>query len=248
MNAVDRLAGVVSLPNTWGARRTTGSEGPAQVPVRDPGPVGVDDWGRDATAVEWARVIGQLRRTVTVGGVDHLPRRAGALVVVNTRRFALIPVITALAISDEIDRPVRFVGRPDVAPVGPLFQRLGGLLPLEAEIDVALRSGAVVVLGAGPGGRSRCGTVDHRLVGAAVAAGVRVVPTAAVSGRLVRSTRIEIGRPVRLRRIRRGPLAELELADLLRDRVDGMIEGLIDTSPFDVLALRRAAVAVARGH
>ena len=72
--------------------------------------------------------MSRLRWNVAVNGHDRLPKRGGALIVVNTRRFALAPVFAALSIGGAIGRPVRFVGRPDIAPVGPLMQRLGGLL------------------------------------------------------------------------------------------------------------------------
>ena len=49
-------------------------------------------------------------------------------IVVNTRRYALTPIFAAFAISEAVDRPVRFVGRPDTAPVGAFARRIGGLL------------------------------------------------------------------------------------------------------------------------
>ena len=79
---------------------------------------------------------------------DRLPKRGGALIVVNARRFALAPVFAALSIGGAVGRPVRFVGRPDIAPLGPIMQRLGGLLDRADEIAGALRGGQLVVMGA----------------------------------------------------------------------------------------------------
>lgn len=185
----------------------------------------VDDWGRDNAFVNRVWSASQLRWSTSVGGTDHLPKRVGALVVVNARRFALAPLFASLAIGAEADRPVRFVGRPDVAPIGPMMQRLGALLPVAAEIEGALRAGQVVVLGADHETTNQhTGRIDHTLVGAAVAAKVAILPAATASGPLRRSARVEIGPAVRLRKRRRGPLEELETADLLQVRIDALLD------------------------
>ena len=199
----------------------------------------VDDWGRDNAFVNRVWSASQLRWSTSVGGVEHVPKRAGALIVINARRFALAPIFTSLAIGAETDRRVRFVGRPDTAPLGPMMQRLGGLLPVEAELEGALRAGELVVLGADHvATNQRTGLIDHRLVGAAVATGVKVLPAAAVSVPMRRNARVEIGPPVRLRKQRRGPLQELELADLLQDRIDAVLDelgGTMTGTPLDWL-------------
>src|SRR5690606_37861621 len=110
----------------------------------------VDDWGRDHGFVHRFWTLAKLRWDVAVGGEHHLPRRHGALVVVNTRRFALAPLFAALALSESTGRPVRFAGRPDVAPLGPGLQRLGALLSAPDEVAGALRAGETVVVGAEP--------------------------------------------------------------------------------------------------
>lgn len=199
----------------------------------------VDDWGRDNAFVDRVWAVSRLRWRVSVGGTEHVPKRAGALVVVNSRRFSLAPVFAALAVGGAVDRPVRFVGRPDSAPLGPIMQRLGALLPLEDELEGALRAGEIVVLGAQhePTNR-RSGEIEHQLVGAAVAAGVRVLPAATVSVPGRRNARVEIAPAVRLPRKRRGPLTELELADLLRDRIDEVLDelgGTMTGTPLDWL-------------
>jgi hypothetical protein len=186
----------------------------------------VDDWGRDAGLVRSVMRLAQLRWNVSVGGDQHLPRRTGALVVVNTRRLALTPVFTAFALSAAADRPVRFVGRPDTAPIGAVGRRLGGLLEHPDEVQGALTAGELVVMGADPDERvGLVGRVDHALVGAAVIAGVPVLPGATSSTPIGRAARVEIGRPARSPRTRRGPLTELELADQVRADIGRMLTG-----------------------
>jgi len=205
-------------------------------------PVGmVDDWGRDAGLVRNIIGLAQIRWDVTVGGDQHLPRRKGALIVVNARRFALAPIFAALAISEVVDRPVRFVGRSDSAPLGPLARRIGGLLDHPDELFGALRAGELVVMGAQPtAGLRDVGRVRHDLVGAATAAGVQSYPAATISTPLGRSARVEIAPATRPTRRRRGPLAELELADHLRGRITTLLQemGEIPTgTPLDWLPL-----------
>lgn len=234
-----RVADVVTMPVRTVGRRTASVVGGTVDQVRGWSANEVDDWGRDDgfTSRVWA--TSRLRWDVSVGGTEFIPRRAGALIVVNARRFALAPVFTALATGAAIGRPVRFVGRPDIAPIGPMMQRLGGLLGTEDEVEGALRSGAVVVLGAQHRSTNQsAGTIDHRLVGSAVAAGVRVLPAATNSAPLRRSARVEIGQSVRLAKRRRGPLAELELADLLEVRIDAILDelgGTLTGTPLDWL-------------
>jgi len=158
------------------------------VPNRaEPGSWRVDNWGRDAAAVRVAVRLGHLRWHIAVEGVGHLPVRRGALIVVSGRRYALAPIVTALAVGDTTGRAVRFVGRPDVAPFGPLLRRLGGLLDRADEVRGALRAGEVVVIGTG----------DQRLVAAAIETGTRVFPARTTASARGRNAHVQIGRPVR---------------------------------------------------
>lgn len=238
-NAAQQVADVITLPvrtvGTQAADLATTSVRTLRAWTANE----VDDWGRDNAFVNRVWSISQLRWSTSVGGAERVPKRAGALIVVNARRFALAPVFASLSIGAEIDRPVRFVGRPDVAPVGPMMQRLGALLPVEAEIVGALRAGELVVIGAGHEPTNRqTGVIDHRLVGAAVAAKVKILPAAAVSVPMRRNARVEIGPAVRLRTRRRGPLEELETADLLQVRIDALLAemgGTLTGTPLDWL-------------
>jgi len=220
VNPLKTIAGVATAPVRAAGATAAGT---ART-LRDWSGGDVDDWGCDTHAVARAFAASRLRWDIAVGGTEHLPRRGGALIVVNARSFALAPVFAALAIGAAIGRPVRFVGRPDVAPIGPVLQRLGGLLPIEDELEGALRAGEVVLLGAAHRrDNARTGSIDHRLVGAAVAARSRVLPAVTLSAPLRRSGRVEVGPPITRTRIRRGPLAELELADALQQRIDELL-------------------------
>lgn len=183
----------------------------------------VDDWGRDPGLVRAVMQLARLRWDVAVGGDQRLPRRKGALVVVNARRFALTPIFAAFAISEAVDRPARFVGRPDTAPVGAFARRIGGLLEQPDEVRGALAAGQLVVLGA-EHSDGDVGRVDHAIVGAALAAGVSVYPAATTSSPLMRAARVEIGTASRSPRKRRGPLTELELADRVRLDIATLID------------------------
>lgn len=201
----------------------------------------VDDWGRDAGLVRTMIGLSRLRWDVAVGGDQRLPRRKGALIVVNARALALAPIYAALALSETVDRPVRFVGRPDVAPVGPLLRRIGALLDHPDEVAGALAAGQLVIMGASHNERLRkVGRVDHALVGGALAAGVQVFPAATSSNPIGRAARLEIGTPSRSPRRRRGPLSELELADQVARDIELLLSEIGDLrtgTPIDWLPL-----------
>lgn len=201
----------------------------------------VDEWGRDAHLIELLTPAATLRWDVSVGGVQHLPKRGGALLVTNSRYFSLSTVYSAWALSKAIGRPVRFAGRPDIAPLGPLMQRLGGLLNKPEEIGGALRANELVVVSAhGTRDPRHAGRVDPQLIGAAIASGTPVHPVASMSTPFGRPARVEVGAAVRPRRKRRGPLAELELADLTQVGIQRLIDALgglhTGVAPIDWLA------------
>ena len=219
-NPIKAIAGAVTAP----ARAASATAAGTARTLRDWSGGNVDDWGCDSDAVARAFAVSRLRWDVSVGGAEHLPRRGGALIVTNARALALAPLLAALALGDTVGRPVRFVGRPDVAPIGPLLQRLGGLLPIADELAGALRAGELVVLSAAHRrDNAHTGAIDHALVGAAVAARVRVLPAVTLSALSSRAARVELGVPLARTRIRRGPLAELELADALQRRIDELL-------------------------
>ena len=184
----------------------------------------VDDWGRDGRLIRLLAPGASLRWDVSVVGSEHI-RRGGALIVVNTRSLALTPVFVAWALSETLDRPVRFVGRPDTVPFGPLLQRVGGLLAQPTEVAGALRAGEVVLLGAAATRRSRqAGSVDPALLAAAIREHVPVHVASATSTMIGRQVRVDIAPPMRMSRKRRGPLAEVELAEQAQHRLQSMLD------------------------
>jgi hypothetical protein len=186
-------------------------------------------------------LLAQLRWDVSTGGDQHLPKRAGALVVVNSPLIASSATFTAFAISEAIDRPVRFLVHPSRTRRGTLNRRIGGLLDHPDELAGALRAKQVVVVTAGvTRGTRGVGEVDHALIGAALATGTKVFPAAASSSPFSRRARVEIGPATRPPRKRRGPLSELELADRLRSDIgDLLLEmgDIVTGTPLDWLPL-----------
>jgi len=147
-----------------------------------------------AHLIELLTPAATLRWDVSVGGIHHLPKRSGALLVTNSRRFSLSAIYAAWALSQAIGRPVRFGGRPDTAPIGPFLQRFGGLFNKPEEISGALRAGELVGVSAkGTRNPRHAGPVDPALIGAAVISGTPVYPVASMSTPFGRTARVEVG-------------------------------------------------------
>jgi hypothetical protein len=201
----------------------------------------VDDFGRDPHLVGVVGRLAKLRWNVGVGGLHHLPARGGALLVCNSRQWALSSIYAALALSDAIGRPVRFVGRPDIVPVGPFMRRIGGLLSRPDEVLGALRHHELVVMSCAATGHPRhAGAIDHHLVGAAIRSNTPVFPLATMSSSIGRTARAEVGPQVRPRNTRKGPLAEVELAEQTQHHLQRMLDGFggmqTGVAPLDWLA------------
>jgi hypothetical protein len=198
----------------------------------------VDDFGRDPHLVQALTPLVRLRWNTSVGGLQHLPVRGGALLVCNSRRWALHSVAAAFALSEAAGRPVRFVGRPDTVPFGPWMRRIGGLLSRPDEVRSALQHHELVIVScAGTADPRHAGTVDHQLVGAAVLTKSPVFPLALLTSTVGRTARAEVGPQVRPKRRRKGPLAEVELAEQAQHHVQRMLDGMgglqTGISPFD---------------
>jgi hypothetical protein len=201
----------------------------------------VDDYGRDPHLVRALMPAVRARWDVSIGGLQHLPVRGGALLVCNSRRWALSGIYASLALSEASGRPVRFVGRPDIVPIGPFMRRIGGLLDRPDEVLGALRNHELVLITTASTSHPRhAGTVPHLLVGAAVMAGVPVFPVATMSSAVGRTARAEVGPQVRPRKKRKGPLAEVELAEQTQHHLQRMLDGFggvqTGVAPLDWLA------------
>jgi hypothetical protein len=200
-----------------------------------------DDFGRDPHLVALLAPLAKLRWDVGVGGLHHLPARGGALLVCNSRRWALSNIYASLALSEAIGRPVRFVGRPDVAPLGPFMRRIGGLLARPDEVLGALHHHELVLVACEPTAHPRhAGRIDPHLIGAAVLSNSPVFPVATMSSAVGRTARAEVGAQVRPRKQRKGPLAEVELAEQTQHHLQRMLDGFGGTqtgvAPLDWLA------------
>jgi hypothetical protein len=91
----------------------------------------VDDWGRDPSFVERVTAVSRDCGGTSPSGAPNTSPSAPVPSSSSTPAASRShPLFAALAIGDATGRPVRFVGRPDIAPFGPLLQRLGGLLPI----------------------------------------------------------------------------------------------------------------------
>ena len=90
MSDTDYEARVITLPVE--RTLTAARQRAAKAAARQVAPVGtwhVDDWGRDPTLVGATIRVGRLRWNTVIGGEDRLPVRAGGLIVVNARHYAL---------------------------------------------------------------------------------------------------------------------------------------------------------------
>jgi hypothetical protein len=218
------MSRLASLPGNAVARAAS----VVTAPVRDLMPThAVDDWGRDPALVQALSSLGHLRWQVSVGGAERLPVRGGALLVTNSRRLSMSAVYTAMAVGEATGRPVRFVGRPDIAPIGPLLRRIGGLLARPDEVEGALHHNELVVLPTAATRHPRhAGAVDVTLIAAALSTGAPVFPVASMSSPLGRSARVEIAPAVRPKRKRRGPLGDIEMAEAVQHHLQKVLDGL----------------------
>lgn len=185
----------------------------------------LDDFGRDERLVTAFAPLARLRWSVHVACEEHIPRESAALLVCNSRKYSLSAVYAALALTEKIKRPVRFVGRPDTAPLGALLRRVGALLAHPADVLGALRNGELVLLSAAGTSHPRhAGGIQPELVGQAVIASVPVLPVATMSRRFARAAQVVVGSPVTARNARTGPLAHVELAEQVQHRLQRMLD------------------------
>jgi hypothetical protein len=191
----------------------------------------VDDYGRDPYLVAALSPLARLRWNVDLTGTDNLPITSGALLVCNSRQFSLAPLYAATALTDLIGRTVRFVGRPDTAPLGALMRRVGALLANPADVLGALRDGELVLVAtASTSHPYHAGAVPHELVGQAVKAEVPVFPVATISSRFGRAAHVVVGPQANARRVRSGPLAYVELAEHVQHQLQRMLDSHRDTA------------------
>jgi hypothetical protein len=105
----------------------------------------IDPWGLDVDLVELAAPLARLRWSITVDGADTIAD-GPALLVAGRRLLAPTePVVIAAAVLQATGRPLRVLGIPDLAPIGPLLRRFGGVVDHPAEAAALLRAGHLVL-------------------------------------------------------------------------------------------------------
>jgi hypothetical protein len=84
------------------------------------------------------------------------------------------------------------------------------------------------------------GAIDPALIGTAVSTSTPVFPVASMSSPIGRAARVEVGAQMRPTHKRRGPLAELELADVTQRHIQRLLDGFgglhTGVAPVDWLA------------
>ena len=145
----------------------------------------VDPWGLDADVATITLGIASLPWSITVGGREHVPAEAAALIVANRLLLGTTPLLVAAGVGRATGRVVRFTGIADIAPAGPALRRIGGVLARPDEVRGLLRSGELPAVWCLPRiTRShRVGPAPVQLLEAAVAERAPVVPVAVIAPR-----------------------------------------------------------------
>jgi len=105
----------------------------------------VDPWGLDVDLLDRVSPLADLRWSITCEGIDCIPASGPAVLVLSRRLSPSTPSIVARAVRLETGRVLRVVGIPDVAPIGPVLRRLGGVVDHPAEVRSLLRAGELVL-------------------------------------------------------------------------------------------------------
>lgn len=238
LSPTGRLGGGVSAPDTTGPAGVTPLHGIADVvdavgaraPVdllrrRLNGTHTVDEWGLDADLLAMVDPLVGIRWDLRVEGADAIPSDGPVVLVVNRHVGVSEPFVVAQAVRRETGRIVRFLGVPDVAPVGPVLRRLGGALGRSDELSGLLRAGSAVVVALDRSMRSRrrAGFLPPGSMAPVLAQGAAVFPVAAVGRELGRRWTVIVGDEVP-RPPGRSPLAVAELADAARTEVQVLLD------------------------
>ena len=109
------------------------------------GTFAVDPWGLDVDLLDRVAPLADLRWSIAVDGERCIPDDGPAVLVSERRLSASEPAVVARAVRRSSGRIVRVVGIPDVAPVGPVLRRFGGVVDHPAEVASLLRAGELVL-------------------------------------------------------------------------------------------------------
>ncbi len=179
----------------------------------------IDAWGFDPDLAQVLAPLADARWRVDVEGAEFVPEVGAALCVHTQRLGPLETLMVAAALASATGRPCRFAGVPDVAPVGPLLRRLGGVPAGVDDLRALLRAGEVVVTGAGldPRHPRGPGRVGEATLAVALAAGVPIVPVAVRGPLAGRHRQLVVGDPVPTRGRRAARAATL--VDVVTERL-----------------------------
>jgi hypothetical protein len=185
----------------------------------------VDEWGLDADLVALVEPVIGLRWRVSVEGGQHVPGTGPALVVHNRRAGLSEPFVVAQAVRAATRRHARPVGSPDVAPLGTLLRRLGGVLDQAAEVAGLLRAEQIVAV---PLGRNLwsahgAGSLRPDMLAAAIDQHAMVVPAAVIGHETGRRWRVVFGPPVELPAARAGS-SDASGAEVVARRVQALLD------------------------
>jgi hypothetical protein len=105
----------------------------------------IDPWGLDVDLLRAVAPVAGLRWSFALEGDDLLADGPALLVAPRRLRAPSEAVVLAAAVWRGVGRPLRVLGIPDVAPIGPLLRRFGGVVDHPAEAASLLRAGHLVL-------------------------------------------------------------------------------------------------------
>lgn len=184
----------------------------------------VDPWGLDLDLLDLVSPLVGARWRVSTEHADLLPTTGPALLVFNRRLGLSEPLVLARGVRLAAGRVVRTVGVPDIAPIGPMLRRLGGVLDRTDEIAGLLRAGELVSVPLRRVVRTsrRAGALPTEILEPALSTGAPVVPVAVVGRETGRTWRVIVGPPLDVRSVG-GPLAAAELAESLQRQLQDLL-------------------------
>ena len=185
----------------------------------------VDEWGADPELVDLISPVVSPFLRINVECAGRVPVDGPAVLVANRRVGMLEPFVLVRGVRLATGRRTRFLGIPDIAPLGPALRRFGGAVNRPDELAGLLRAGHLVAFPLGPGLRKplRAGALAPEALAPALELDVPVLPVAVVGGEITGRWDVLVGEPVARPRSR-GPLALAELADAARGGVQALLD------------------------